>query len=229
MSPSAAAVAQINADIERTLGSMRTQLAAFRRMAAPEVMAAYPRIAAAIGRADFRVSREYTKEGLKELIEEAELLAWDVPALLGELFTEKWIQACFTANDVYPDTVAYHLYDYLRRRGDGESPFPRHFAETLHQAFHPLGRLLMRSGFQTGNLTLFGNEEARPDTLAYARLAEYFTMHPTMTAGAQAFGNQARRCHELRQSLVAIEDKLAREEAQARWDEVEQERNRKED
>ena len=78
MSTAAATAAQLKSDIEQTLGLMRTQLGAFRRMAGPEIMAAYPRITAMIGREDFVVSQQRTKAGLKELMDEAELLAWDV-------------------------------------------------------------------------------------------------------------------------------------------------------
>jgi hypothetical protein len=158
MSATADAVARVKAEMEQALGMMRTQMAAFRRLAGPEVMASYPRITAIVGRENFLVSGKRTKAGLKELLDESELLAWDVPHLLEELFTEAWMQQCFTANDTYPDTTAYRIYDYLRGRGRPESPFPAHFAETLHRAFHPLGRLLSRSGFDLGS---DGRDESR--------------------------------------------------------------------
>lgn len=221
---SAATVAQLKSDIEQTLGLMRTQLGAFRRMAAPELMAAYPRITAIIGREDFLVSQQRTKAGLKELMDEAELLAWDVPHLLEEAFTERWIQGCFTANNVYPDSPAYHIHDYLRGRGRAESPFPAHFAENLLRCFGPLGRLLARCGYAVRPRS---PTDADTGALVYPRIAKNYTMHPAMTSGAVAFGEQARRCHQLRQNLRALEPKLAEEQSNALWDEVEAERKKR--
>jgi hypothetical protein len=220
MSTTADAVARVKADMEQALGLMRTQMMAFRRMATPEVMASYPRITAIIGRQDFLVSRNRTKAGLRELLDEAELLAWDVPNLLEELFTEAWMQQCFTANDTYPETTAYRIFDYLRGRGRPESPFPAHFAETLHKAFYPLGRMLKRSGFDIGA----GDQmELRP----FSRMTEHYRMNPAMTAGSTLFGEQARRSHELREQLRQLELKLAEEQARALWDEVEGERKKR--
>ena len=220
MSSTAEAVAQVKADMEQALGLMRTQMAAFRRLAAPEVMSGYPRITAIIGRQDFLVSRRRSKAGLRELLDEAELLAWDVPNLLEELFTEAWMQQCFTANDTYSDTTAYRIYDYLRGRGRPESPFPAHFAETLHRAFYPLGRLLKRSGFNVGP-----GDQADPR--AFPRMTEHYRMNPSMTAGSTLFGEQARRGHELREQLKKLELTLAEEQSRALWDEIESERKKK--
>lgn len=217
MSATSDAVARVKAEMEQALGMMRTQMAAFRRLAGPEVMASYPRITAIIGRENFLVSGKRTKAGLKELLDEAELLAWDVPHLLEELFTEAWMQQCFTANDTYPDTTAYHIYDYLRGRGRTESPFPAHFAETLHRAFHPLGRLLSRSGFDLGP---GGRDELR----AYPRMTVHYRMNPAMTAGSTLFGQQAKRGHDLREQLKKLELTLAEEQSRALWDEIEGER-----
>jgi hypothetical protein len=227
MSNSAAAVAKLKSDIEQTLGLMRTQLAAFRRMASPEVMAAYPRITAIIGREDFLVSHQRSKAGLNELMDEADLLAWDVPHLLEESFTEKWMMACFTANDVYPDSTSYQIHDYLRGKGGPESPFPAYFAENLQRCFYPLGRLLSRSGYPVGPRPRRASQEGDPGPLAYARVAKHFKMHPAMISGAIAFGEQTRRCHEFRQSLRKLEPKLAEEQAHALWDEIEAERNKR--
>lgn len=224
MSNSAAAVAKLKADIEQTLGLMRTQLGAFRRMASPEVMAAYPRITAIIGREDFVVSHQRTKAGLKELMDEADLLAWDVPHLLEESFTEKWLVACFTANDVYPDATAYQIHDYLRGQGRPESPFPTYFSENLQRCFHPLGRLLSRSGYTVGPRSL---TDADPGARVYPRIAKHFQMLPQMTAGAVAFGEQARRCYELKQALRKLEPKMAEEQANVLWDEIESERKKR--
>ncbi len=220
MSTTAEAVARVKTDMEHALGLMRTQMTAFRRMATPEVMASYPRITAIIGRQDFLVSRSRTKAGLRELLDEAELLAWDVPNLLEELFTEAWMQQCFTANDTYPETTAYRIFDYLRGRGRQESPFPAHFAETLYKAFHPLGRLLKRSGFDVGA----GDQM---ELRAYPRMTEHYRMNAAMTAGSTLFGEQARRCHELREQLKELELKLAEEQSRALWDEVEAERKKR--
>jgi hypothetical protein len=220
MSPTADAVARVKAEIEQALGIMRTQMTAFRRLASPEVMASYPRITAIIGRQDFLVSKARSKAGLKELLDEAELLAWEVPNLLEELFTEAWMQQCFTANDTYADTTAYRIFDYLRGRGRPESPFPAHFAETLHQAFNPLGRLLKRSGFDVGT-------DDQTQLRAFPRMTEHYRMNPAMTAGSTLFGEQARRCHELREQLKKLELNLAEEQARALWDEVESERRKR--
>lgn len=219
----AAAATQLKSDIEQTLGLMRTQLGAFRRMAGPELMAAYPRITAIIGREDFLVSQQRTKAGLKELMDEADLLAWDVQHLLESAFTEKWMQGCFTANNVYPDSPSYHIHDYLRGRGRPESPFPAHFAENLQRCFGPLGRLLARSGYAVKPRS---PTDADTGALVYPRIAKNFTMHPAMIAGAVAFGEQARRCHQLRQNLRTLEPKLAEAQANALWDEVEAERKK---
>jgi hypothetical protein len=220
MSTTADAAARVKAEMEQALGLMRTQMTAFRRMATPEVMASYPRITAIIGRRDFLVSRNRTKAGLKELLDEAELLAWDVPTLLEELFTEAWMQQCFTANDTYPETTAYRIFDYLRGRGRPESPFPSHFAETLYKAFYPLGRLLKRSGFDVGA----GEQmELRP----FSRMTEHYRMNAAMTAGSTLFGEQARRSYELREQLKQLELKLAEEQSRALWDEVEAERKKR--
>jgi hypothetical protein len=220
MSATADAVARVKAEMEQALGMMRTQMAAFRRLAGPEVMASYPRITAIVGRENFLVSGKRTKAGLKELLDESELLAWDVPHLLEELFTEAWMQQCFTANDTYPDTTAYRIYDYLRGRGRPESPFPAHFAETLHRAFHPLGRLLSRSGFDLGS---DGRDESRA---AYPRMTVHYRMNPAMTAGSTLFGQQAKRSHELREQLKKLELTLAEEQSRALWDEIEAERKK---
>ena len=219
MSATSDAVARVKADMEQALGMMRTQMAAFRRLAGPEVMASYPRITAIVGRQNFLVSGKRTKAGLKELLDEAELLAWDVPHLLEELFTEAWMQQCFTANDTYSDTTAYHIYDYLRGRGRPESPFPAHFAETLHRAFHPLGRLLSLSGFDLGPV-------GRADLRAYPRMTEHYRMNPAMTAGSTLFGQQAKRSHDLREQLKKLELTLAEEQSRALWDEIESERKK---
>jgi hypothetical protein len=223
MSNSAAAVAQLKTDIEQTLGLMRTQLGAFRRMAIPELMAAYPRITAIIGREDVAVSHQRTKAGLKELMDEAELLAWDVPHLLEESFTEKWMLGCFTANDVYPDSPSFQIYDYLRGRGRPESPFPAHFAVNLQRCFRPLGRLLSRSGYAVGPRS---PTDADPGAQVYPRIAKHFQMPPAMVSGAISFGEQARRGHNLRQELRKLEPLLAEERANALWDEVEAERRK---
>ena len=223
MSNYAAAVAKLKSDIEQTLGLMRTQLAAFRRMASPEVMAAYPKIAALIGREDFVVSHQRTKAGLRELMDEADLLAWDVPHLLEEAFTDRWMLDCFTINDVYPDATAFQIHDYLRGKGRPESPFPAHFAVNLQHCFRPLGRLLSRSGYAVG---LRSPTDADAGALVYPRIAQHFQMHPQMTAGAISFGEQTRRCHELRQSLRKLEPKMAEEQANALWDEIEAERKK---
>jgi hypothetical protein len=220
MSTTADAVARVKTDMEQALGLMRTQMAAFRRMATPEVMAGYPRITAIIGRQDFLISRNRTKAGLKELLDEAELLAWDVPNLLEDLFTEAWMQQCFTVNDTYPETTAYRIFDYLRGRGRPESPFPAHFAETLHRAFYPLGRLLKRSGFDVGA----GDQT---DLRAFPRMTEHYRMNPAMTAGSTLFGEQARRGHDLREQLKQLELKLAEEQSRALWDEIESERKKR--
>ncbi|HWA09894.1 MAG TPA: hypothetical protein VG838_10630 [Opitutaceae bacterium] len=220
MSTTAEAVARVKSDMEQALGMMRTQMAAFRRLAAPEVMAGYPRITAIIGRQDFLVSGRRSKAGLQELLDEAELLAWDVPNLLKDLFTEAWMQQCFVANDTYADTTAYHIYDYLRGRGRPESPFPAHFAETLNRAFHPLGRLLKRSGFDVGSGDL-------NDPRAFPRMTVHYRMNPAMTAGSTLFGEQARRSYELREQLKKLELKLAEEQSRALWDEIEAERKKK--
>jgi hypothetical protein len=224
MSQAAPAVAKLKADIEQSLGLMRTQLAAFRRMAAPEVMAAYPRITAIIGREDFVVSHQRSKAGLKELMDETDLLTWDVPHLLEEAFTEKWMMACFTANGVYPDSTPFQIHDYLRGQGRPESPFPAHFAETLQLCFRPLGRLLARSGYRVGPRS---PTDADSGALVHPRIAKHFQMHPAMTAGAIAFGEQVRRCHQFRQELRQLEPKLAEEQANALWDEVEAERKKR--
>jgi hypothetical protein len=220
MSTTANAVARVKSDMEQALGLMRTQMAAFRRMAAPEVMASYPRITAVIGRQDFLVSRNRSKPGLKELLDEAELLAWDVPNLIEELFTEAWMQQCFTTNDTYPETTAYRIFDYLRGRGRPESPFPDHFAGTLHKSFHPLGRLLKRSGFDVGT----GDQM---DLRAFPRMTEHYRMNPAMVAGATLFGEQARRGHQLREQLRKLELNLAEEQSRLLWDEVEAERKKR--
>jgi HPt (histidine-containing phosphotransfer) domain-containing protein len=52
-------------------------------------------------------------------------------------------------------------------------------------------------------------------------------MHPQMIAGAISFGEQTRRCHELRQALRQLEPKLAEEQATALWDEIESERKKR--
>ena len=88
MSNTADAATRMKAEIEQALGLMRTQMTAFRRTAAPEVMASYARITAAIGRQDFFVTRNRNKVAIRELLDEAELLAWDVPQLLEKHFTE---------------------------------------------------------------------------------------------------------------------------------------------
>jgi hypothetical protein len=220
MSSTAGAVARVKAEIEQALGTMRTQMSAFRRMASPEVMASYPRITAIVGRQDFLVSRSRSKAGLKELLDEAELLAWDVPNLLEELFSEAWMHQCFTTNDTYADTTAYRIHDYLRGRGRPESPFPMHFAETLHQAFNPLGRLLKRSGFEVGT-------DDQANLRAYPRVTEHYRMNAAMTAGSTLFGEQARRCHMLREELKQLELKLAEEQANELWDAVEAERKKR--
>jgi hypothetical protein len=226
MSTTAAEVARVTADIEQALGAMRNQMTAFRRTATPEIMAGYPRLTAAVGREDFHVSKERSKAGIKELLDEADLLAWEVPQLLEDLFTETWMQQCFTANDIYPETTGYRIYDYLRGRGAPESPFPAHFAETLHQAFYPLGRLLQRSGYDCGRIPV-STEGESPDTSAFARLAGHYKMHPALIAGATSFGEQARRCHELRLLLRKLELKLAEEQSKTLWDEAEAERKKR--
>lgn len=223
MSNAAIAVAKLRSDIEQTLGLMRTQLAAFRRMASPEVMAAYPRIAALIGREDFVVSHQRSKAGLQELMDEADLLAWDVPHLLEEAFTEKWMQACFTANDVYPDSTAFQIHDYLRGKGGPESPFPAHFAENLQHCFRPLGRLLARSGYP---VRMRSATDGDAGAFVYPRIAKHFQMPPGMTSGAISFGEQTRRCHDLRQSLRKLEPRMAEEQSNALWDELEAERQK---
>lgn len=224
MSNAAAAVAKLKADIEQTLGLMRTQLGAFRRMASPEVMASYPKIAAIIGREDFAISHQRTKAGLQELMDEADLLAWDVPHLLEEEFTDRWMMACFTVNDVYPDATGFQIHDYLRGKGRPESPFPAHFAVNLQHCFRPLGRLLSRSGYAVGPRS---PTDTDPGALVYPRIAQHFQMPPQMTAGAISFGEQTRRCHELRQSLRKLEPKMAEEQAHALWDEIESERKKR--
>ncbi len=224
MSNSAAAVAKLKSDIEQTLGLMRTQLGAFRRMATPEVMAVYPKITALIGREDFVVSHQRSKAGVKELMDEADLLAWDVPHLLEEAFTERWMKDCFTANDVYPDSTAFRIHDYLRGQGRPESPFPAYFSENLQRCFRPLGRLLSRSGYAVGPRS---STDGDAGAFVHPRIAKHFQMHPGMTAGAIAFGEQAKRCHELRQSLRKLEPKLAEELANVLWDEVESERKKR--
>lgn len=223
MSNSAAAVAKLKSDIEQTLGLMRTQLAAFRRMASPEVMAAYPKITAIIGREDFTVSHQRSKAGLKELMDEADLLVWDVPHLLEEAFTDRWMMACFTANDVYPDATGFQIHDYLRGKGRPESPFPAHFAVNLQHCFRPLGRLLSRSGYAVG---LRSPTDTDAGALVYPRIAKHFQMPPQMTAGAISFGEQTRRCYELKLALRKLEPKLAEEQATALWDEIEAERKK---
>jgi hypothetical protein len=220
MSTTADAVARVKSDMEQALGLMRTQMAAFRRLATPEVMASYPRITAIIGRQDFLVSGRRSKAGLKELLDEAELLAWDVPNLLTELFTEGWMQQCFTANDTYPDATAYRIFDYLRGRGRPESPFPAHFAETLNKAFYPLGRLLKRSGFDVGS----GDQM---ELRSFPRMTEHYRMNSAMIAGSTLFGEQARRGYDLREQLKKLELKLAEEQANALWDEIESERKKR--
>ena len=219
-------VSRVNADIEQALGIMRTQITAFRRTASPEIMANYPRLTGAIGRYDFLVTQERSLGGIKEPLDEAELLAWDVPQLLESLFTEAWMQQCFTANDIYPDTVDYHIHDYLRRRGRAESPFPAYFAEELNKVFYPLGRLLKRSGYAVGSGSSdAGNNGTGPSL--FPNLTDRYKMHPSLIAGATLFGEQARRCYELREQLKVLELELAEEEAKALWDKVEAERKKR--
>ena len=219
-------VSRVKADVEQALGMMRSQITAFRRTASPEIMASYPRLTAAIGRYDFLVTQERTLGGIKELMDETELLAWDVPQLLEELFPEAWMQQCFTANDSYPDTPAYHIYDYLRRRGRAESPFPAYFAQELNKVFYPLGRLLKRAGYAVGpGSSSLGNDPSGPSL--FPNLTDRYKMHPSLIAGATLFGEQARRCHELREQLKLLELELAEEEAKAMWDKVEAERKKR--
>ncbi len=127
---------------------------------------------------------------------------------------------CFTTNDTYADTTAYRIHDYLRGRGRPESPFPMHFAETLYQAFNPLGRLLKRSGFEVGT-------DDQANLRAYPRVTEHYRMNAAMTAGSTLFGEQARRCHVLREELKQLELKLAEEQANELWDAVEAERKKR--
>ena len=228
MSASVQEIAAIKAEIEQALSLMRTQMAAFRRTAAPEVMAAYPRITAAVGRKDFVATRKRSKAGLKEVLDEAELLAWDVPQILERLFTDDWMQACFTANDTYPETTAYKIYDYLRGRGKPDSPFPSHFHETLQGAFVPLARMLKRSGFDTAHMDRIEHvDRGTSAPFSHPKVANSYRMNPVLVSGATLFGEQARRCHDLRSRLKVLELKFAEEDAAAKWDELEAERRKR--
>ena len=144
--------------------------------------------------------------------------------LLEEALTERWIQGCFTANNVYADSPTYHIHDYLRSRGKPESPFPAHFSENLQRCFRPLGRLLSRSGYAERPRS---STDADVGALVYPRIAKNFAMPPAMTAGAVAFGEQARRCYQFKQALRALEPKLAQEHANQLWDEIEAERKKR--
>jgi hypothetical protein len=126
------AIESTRREIDQATAQMRTQVAAFRRTAAPEIRASYLRIAAEIGREDPFVTGRLGQHGISDLIEELELISWDIPQLLDGSFTEEWMQACFSANGIWPDDPGARVYDYLRGRGKAaESPFPEYFLQEL--------------------------------------------------------------------------------------------------
>src|SRR4051812_2024918 len=99
MESTADVIVAVRTEIDQTLGSMRAQVGAFKRTATAEVVANYSRITAAIGRSEPAVTQRLGKPGIRELLEETDLLGWEVPHLIEGLFTEAWIQRCFTTND----------------------------------------------------------------------------------------------------------------------------------
>lgn len=88
--------------------------------------------------------------------------------------------------------------------------------------------MLKRSGYDIGPAISVhhGERGDRADLGAYPRLMEYYRMHPALIAGATLFGEQARQSHILRQTLKKLELKLAEEQTQLLWDEVEAERKK---
>jgi len=215
------------AEIEQSTVQMRTQVAAFRRTAGPEIKSSYLRIAAEIGREEPFVTGRLGPDGVQELIEEVELVAWDVPHALDEIFQESWIQACFAANASWPDDPGALVYDYLRGRSSTtESPFPAYFLRELHGVFRPLGRLLQRAGYRVSRDARERTVDDSDPANAYHRVISRYRMNPALVRGASLFGEHARTCYELREQLDLLVYTSIRENAQQVWDEAEAARKR---